>query len=445
ANESLSARIVSPVKDPLVCEAVAWTPGTNGTIVARAYHMIPPDDPTREELDAFFAGHRGRVRGRIVLAGRHQPVPVNFKTPERRLNEEQLKALYDPNRAGQPRAGGTQQQQNAQQGPARVNQQQVSDEVDQFLFGSGALMRVIGSGEPHGRIRAYINRTRAHGRLVPAVVLRNEDYGRVTRIIAGGTPVELEFDIVNRFYPEGRTAYNVIAEIRGTDKRDEVVMLGAHLDAHHLATGATDNAVNCAVVMEAVRVLKVLGVRPRRTIRIGLWSGEEQRVLGSQAYVREHFGTFENPKPDFDRFGGYLNLDTGTARIRGMRVFGPQETADVLRRILAPFADLGVVGAGTYSNRTSPGSDHAAFSVAGLPGVYIDQDPVEYGEATWHTNVDTYERVVEDDAKMNSVVIASAVYHLAMRDDLLPRFGREQMPPPALPTPGPTPAQRKRS
>ena len=160
--------------------------------------------------------------------------------------------------------------------------------------------------------------------------MRNEDYGRIARILADGTPVELEFNIVNRVYPEGRTAYNTIAEIAGTDKKDEVVMLGGHLDSWQSATGATDNAIGCAMMMEAARILKAIGVKPRRTIRLALWSGEEEGLLGSQAYIKEHFGSFENPKPEFASLAGYLNIDGGTGRSRGATVFGPPAAA-VLR------------------------------------------------------------------------------------------------------------------
>ena len=153
--------------------------------------------------------------------------------------------------------------------------------------------------------------------------MRNEDYGRISRILADATPVQLEFDIVNKVYPEGRTSYNAVSEIAGSDKKDEVVMLGGHLDSWHSATGATDNAIGCAVMMEAARILKALGVQPRRTIRVALWSGEEEGLLGSQAYVKEHFGSFENPKSEFARLDAYLNIDSGTGRARGASVFGP--------------------------------------------------------------------------------------------------------------------------
>jgi Zn-dependent M28 family amino/carboxypeptidase len=275
---------------------------------------------------------------------------------------------------------------------------------------------------------------------VPTAVCRNEDYGRITRLLAGGQAVGLEFDIVNRVYPEGKTAFNVTAEIPGNDRRDEVVMLGGHLDSWHAATGATDNAAGCAVMMEAVRILRALNVRPRRTIRIALWSGEEQGLLGSKAYVREHFGTFENPKPAYSKFSGYFNVDSGTGRIRGASVFGPPEAAAILRQALAPLEDLGVVGAVNTSSRRSGGSDHTSFNEAGLPGIGLGQDPIEYGSHTWHTNLDTYERIVEEDVKRAAIVVAAAVYHLATRDEPLPRFPKERMPaPPPTPSPTPTP------
>jgi carboxypeptidase Q len=247
--------------------------------------------------------------------------------------------------------------------------------------------------------------------------------------MADGTPVELEFNIVNRLHPEGTTAYNVISEIPGMDKKDEVIMLGGHLDSWHAATGATDNAIGCAVMMEAARILKAIGRTPRRTIRVALWSGEEQGLLGSQAYIKKHFGSFEEPKPAYFKFGGYFNIDTGTGRARGMSVFGPAEAADSLRQVLAPFADLGFHGTVALRSRNLGGSDHTSFNHAGLPGIGAVQDPIEYITDTWHTNLDTYERIIEDDAKKSAIVIAAAIYYLAMRDDLLPRFGKEQMPP----------------
>ena len=210
-------------------------------------------------------------------------------------------------------------------------------------------------------------------------------------------------------------------------------MLGGHLDSWHAATGATDNAIGCAVMMEAARILKAIGVKPRRTIRVALWGGEEQGLLGSKAYVEQHFGTYENQKPEFAKFNGYFNVDSGTGRIRGASVFGPPEAATVLRETFAPFADLGVAGALPTNSRRSGGTDSTTFNEAGLPGIGLSQDPIEYGTYTWHTSLDTYERVIEDDVKKSAMAIAAAVYQLAMRDEMLPRFSKDQMPAPPAP------------
>jgi Zn-dependent M28 family amino/carboxypeptidase len=164
-------------------------------------------------------------------------------------------------------------------------------------------------------------------------------------------------------------------------------MLGGHLDAWHAATGATDNAVGCAVMMEVARILSAVGVKPRRTIRVALWSGEEQGLLGSQAYVREHFGTAEDPKDAFGKLVGYFNIDNGTGRARGLTIFGPPAAATVLREAAVPFADLGVLGATSTTSRSRGGSDHTSFNWAGLPGITVMQDPIEYGTYTWHTNL----------------------------------------------------------
>ena len=299
-----------------------------------------------------------------------------------------------------------------------------------------AAVRVNDAGRDHGQIRAFQNNTYDVTKAPPTVVLRNEDYGRITRILADGTPVRLEFNIVNQTYPAGQS-YNAVAEIRGTDKADEVVMLGGHLDSWHSATGATDNAIGCAVMMEAARILQAIGVKPRRTIRVALWGGEEQGLLGSKAYVKEHFGTAENPKPEFHKFNGYFNVDSGTGRIRSASVFGPPEAATVLREIFAPFVDFGMLGVTATAGRRAGGTDSTSFNEAGLPGIGLSQDPIEYNTYTWHTNLDTYERIIEEDVKKSAASIASAIYHLAMRDEMLPRFSKETMPaPPAPPAQG---------
>ncbi|HSB11481.1 MAG TPA: M20/M25/M40 family metallo-hydrolase [Blastocatellia bacterium] len=440
ANERFSGFIVSPIKDTLTCEVLAWTPGTNGPVAARAVQIILPEKPTQEEFTAYLATIKDKVKGKIVLAGKNQIVAVNLTPPPRRQDDKQAKDRYDPNNpnAGQFRGGprGNQQPED----PTKLTARQIDEQLDQFLVSSGALIRVTDAGREHRQIRAFNNRTFDAAKAIPSVVMSNEDYGRISRILADGAPVELEFNIVNRWFPEGKTAYNTISEIPGSDKKDEVVMLGGHLDSWHSATGATDNAIGCAVMMEAARILKAIGVKPRRTIRVALWSGEEQGLLGSQAYVKEHFGSFETPKPDYFKFAGYFNIDSGTGRARGASVFGPPEGATIVRAALAPFEDIGVMGAIASKSRALGGSDNGSFNQAGLPGIGMGQDPIEYNSATWHTNLDSYERIIEDDAKKSAMAIAAAVYQLAMRDDALPRFTKENMPP-LPPRPGATPQQ----
>jgi carboxypeptidase Q len=261
--------------------------------------------------------------------------------------------------------------------------------------------------------------------------MRNEDFGRIERLLADGEDVKMEFNIVNRDYPEGKTSYNVAGEIPGSDKADEIVMLGGHLDSWHSATGATDNAAGSAMMLEAARIIQALGLKPRRTIRVALWSGEEQGLLGSKAYVAEHFGTFEKPKPGYDKLVCYFNIDSGTGRPRGATVFGPPEAAKFLRAALEPFADLGVAGAMSTNSRATGGTDSTNFNAAGLPGIGMQQDPIEYQSHTWHTNLDTYERIVPEDVKTGAPVIAGAVWYVANHDQQIPRFTREQMPAPA--------------
>ncbi len=439
-NERASGHIISPYKDPLVFETLAWTPSTNGAVTGKIYQMIPPNSPTEEEFKAFLEGEKEKVKGMMVMVGKHHILPVSFAPENKRMSDDQAKARFSGAGPGGPPPNARPQQPLQQPGqPRKLSSREINQRAGEFLAANGATMMIMdtaGEGRmEQRRVRAFNNRNFDPSKFPPTAVLSNEDYGRISRVLADGTPVEAEFNIVNQIYPEGKTSYNAIAEIAGTDKKDEVIMLGGHLDSWHSATGATDNAAGCATMMEAARILKAIGVKPRRTIRVALWGGEEQGLLGSQAYVKEHFGTFENPKPEYFKFGGYFNIDSGTGRARGMSVFGPPETANALRPILAPFEDLGFAGVITSRSRALGGTDSTSFSQVGLPGIGIGQDPIEYFNYTWHTNLDTYERIIEDDMKKSAIVIAAAVYHLAMRDEMLPRFTAETMParPPARP------------
>jgi hypothetical protein len=433
ANELAWGAIVSPVKDRLEFEVLAWTPGTDGTVTGRAINIVPPDRPTEAELASYLESVKAQVKDAMVLVGRPREVPVDFTPPDKRRSDEQLRAQYDPERPATritpaPAGRGGRAMQPPRVGALSTTR--VSAAIDGFLLANGARLRINDAGRAHGVIAAFHNRSFDTTTVVPTIVMRNEDFGRIARILAGGTPVDLQFHIVNRTFPEGKVAYNATAEIPGGDLKGEIVMIGGHLDSWHSATGATDNAIGCAVMMEAARILKAIGVQPRRTIRVALWSGEEQGLLGSQAYVAERFGSFENPKPAFDKLVAYLNIDAGTGRARGANVFGPQAAAASLRALLQPFSDFGLAGAMTTASRALGGTDHSSFNNAGLVGINFQQDPIEYGSHTHHTNLDTYERVVEEDVKRSAIVIASVAYHLAMRDEPLTRFPRAEMPPP---------------
>ncbi len=426
-NERASGYALSPFHDQLTFKVLAWTPSTNGTVTGQVWQLIPPEKPNKEQLTAYLDSVKDKVKGKMVLVGKSEVVPVVIEPPARRLEDKAAAERFDPKN---PNAGQlVPRNPPPNDPPGTLTAAQINTQIDEFLLSNGALVRANDAHMGNGRIRAFQNRTYDPAKVVPTVVLRNEDFGRIARVLADGAPVELEFNIQNKIYPEGKTSYNTVAEIPGTDKKDEVIMLGGHLDSWHSATGATDNAIGCAIMMEAARILKSIGVKPRRTIRVALWSGEEEGLLGSQAYVKQHFGTFEDPKPEYAKFDGYFNIDSGTGRVRGLGVFGPPEDGDILRAAVAPFADLGVAGAIANKSRRLGGTDSTSFAQAGLPGVGMGQDPIEYFTDTWHTNLDTYERIIPEDVQKAAMVAAAAVYQLAMRDEMLPRFAKADMPP----------------
>jgi carboxypeptidase Q len=432
-NERASGYALSPFHDQLTFKVLAWTPSTNGTVTAQVFQLIPPEKPNKDQLAAYLDSVKDKVKGRIVLVGKAEIVPVVLEPAPRRMDDKAAAERFDPKNPNAGQFGPRNAAQQTPDPPGTLKPAEINTQIDEFLLANGAVMRANDARMGNGRIRAFQNRTYDPAKVVPTVVLRNEDFGRITRTLADGAPVELEFNIQNRIYPEGKTSFNTVAEIPGTDKKDEVIMLGGHLDSWHSATGATDNAIGCAIMMEAARILKSIGVKPRRTIRVALWSGEEEGLLGSQAYVKQHFGTFEDPRPEYATFDGYFNIDSGTGRVRGLSVFGPPEDGDILRQVVAPFSDLGVAGAIANKSRRLGGTDSTSFAQSGLPGIGMGQDPIEYFTDTWHTNLDTYERIIPEDVQKAAIVAAAAIYQLAMRDEMLPRFAKTDMPP--LPPP----------
>ena len=427
-NEKAAGYLIGPIADTLTFEVLAWTPSTKGAVTGPAVQVIPPEAPTKEELTAWMDANQSKIAGKMVLVGKAAVVRVSFNPTNKRLDDTEARARFDPVNPSRPNFPA-----RVPPPPGKLTANKTTETIDAWLVAHGALVRINDAGREMGQIRAFNNKTYDSAKAVPTVVLRNEDFGRIERLLADGDNVQLQFDIQNHWYPEGKTSYNVVAEIPGSDKSDEIVMLGAHFDSWHSATGATDNAIGSAMMMEAVRTIQSLGLKPRRTIRIGLWSGEEEGLLGSQAYVKQHFGTFEDPKPEYQKLDAYFNIDSGTGRVRGAGIFGPPAAATALREALAPFEDLGVMGATASKSRNLGGTDSTSFNQAGLAGIGLGQDPIEYQSATWHTNLDTYERIIPDDAVKSSIVIAAGVWHLANRDQKLPRFSKDEMPKPPKP------------
>jgi carboxypeptidase Q len=349
-NMDLLAEAVAPFHGQLMVKPLAWTPSTKGVVTAQVVLLDPPGlapptgagfnffggaeppaqpkwakppmpeapktadakQPTQAELDAYLNSVKAKVHGAIVFVGRHIEVPEEMNPAAMRRPEDEWKSRFD---AKNPRPFRFPEQPKLPEG--QLTRQEVSRQVDQLLVDSGALVRVNDAGRSHGIIIAQQNGTYDWARAVPTLVMRNEDYGRIARIMSDGTPVTLKINVQNKEYAEGTTAYNAIGEIPGGDKKDEIVMLGGHYDSWHDATGATDNGIGSSMMLEAVRILTALHVKPRRTIRIALWSGEEEGLLGSLAYVQQHFGSFENQKPAYAKLDAYFNIDSGTGKPRG--------------------------------------------------------------------------------------------------------------------------------
>src|SRR5438270_787599 len=263
----------------------------------------------------------------------------------------------------------------------------------------------------------------------PQVTIAVEHYGRIARTLDKKMPVTLQMDIENTFDDADQNAFNIVGEIPGGDKADEIVMIGAHFDSWHSGTGATDNAAGSAVMMEAMRILKASGVKLRRTVRIGLWSGEEQGLLGSKEYVKAHFGdpATMQLKPEHAKLAGYFNVDNGTGQIRGVYLQGNEAVAPIFQAWMEPFHNMGMT---TLAIRNTGGTDHLSYDTVGLPGFQFIQDEVEYDSRTHHSNMDVYERVQAQDMMRNAVIVASFVYNTANRDEKLPR----------KPLPNPSPA-----
>jgi hypothetical protein len=405
--------MTDPYYQPIIAVPKAWTPGTNGTITGNVVLV-------RIDNTADMAKYTGKLKGKIaVVSTMSSEVKPNFTADSRRLTDEELQKL-----AADPHTDEA--ATNLSQAPKAAPKPQVNmrRSIDSFLMAEGAVAVMSGGRGTMGTVFTSNGASRAWNAptVLPEVEVGSEHLGRIIRLLEAGRNVTVEMDTKTTFFTTDSTESNVVAEIPGTDPalRDELVVLGAHMDSWHAATGTTDNAAGAAVMMEAVRILKALDLKPRRTIRIVLWSGEEQGLLGSRGYVKNHFADrlTMNLKPAHSRVSAYYNLDNGAGKIRGIYLQGNDEVRPIFSAWMQPFADL---GANTLTIRTTGSTDHISFDEVGIPGFQFIQDPLEYGSRTHHTNMDSYDRVSANDLMQASVIVASLVYHTAMRDEKLPR------------------------
>jgi hypothetical protein len=429
-NDRMIAQVTAPVAFPVIAYPPAWSDGTNGMLSTDVVLV-----PNTIRTPAEFAPYRGKLRGRIVMSAPARTLNALFEPPGRRYTAEQLIAMENPPQRG---GGGGQRGQRGGRGgggggepppPPLLNLNQC------FIDEGVAAILNTGGGQSHGGnvfVGGGGSRSADAPRAIPQVTLTPEHYGRIYRILEKGIPVKMDLDVKNTFFTSDLNSYNIIAEIPGTDRRDEVVMVGAHFDSWHGGTGATDNAAGSAVMMEAMRILKATGLPLRRTVRIGLWTGEEQGLIGSREYVSAHFvdRAAGQVRPEHAKFSAYYNVDNGTGAIRGIYLQGNTAVGPIFREWMKVLHSDSISVAHINPGNTG-GTDHQSFDGVGLPGFQFIQDPVEYNSRTHHSSQDVYERIQAVDMKHNAVAVATFVYLTANRDELLPRKPMPDLTPPA--------------
>jgi carboxypeptidase Q len=411
--------LTAPYYKPLIAYPKAWTGGSNGLKNAEVL-LIDAADTTE------LLKYKGKLKGKVLIQYKNDTLKHSFRADAVRYTDEELTAMANaapPQPQQRPAAGGNNDMANrmrTMQAAARVGTL-----LKEWAIGEGAVAILSYSMRGHDGT-LFVSGGGSYAKGAPDgfldIMLTAEDYLSICRLTKSGVPVKLDVDVKSASNEKDTKGYNVVAEIKGSDPTlaAEVVMLGGHLDSWHSAGGATDNAAGSAVMMEAVRILKAVGAKPRRTIRIGLWGGEEQGLHGSRGYVKNHFAdpaTMEL-KPEHAKFSSYFNIDNGTGKIRGIYLQGNEKVKDIFSKWLEPFHDL---GATTVTISNTGGTDHQSFDAVGLPGFQFIQDPIEYSTRTHHTNMDTYDHLIADDLKQIATIVASFVYHAAMRDEKLPR------------------------
>ena len=407
SNELTEANEMAPRHFPLIAYPKTWTPGTNGPVTAEAIYA-------KIEKEEDFRAFHGKLKGKFVLTAPLRAVEAHFDAPGHRFTDQELADL------AQPAAPKPPPDQAARE--RLLAQQQFNTKLVKFLTEEGAAAWLEPSPHDGGTITVLAGGSRdpKEPAVLPRLAVAIEQYGRILRTLEKNIPVVLRINIANKVYDSNLDSFNIIAEIPGTDKAGEVVMLGAHFDSWDSGAGATDNAAGSAVMMEAMRILNACGLKMRRTVRLALWTGEEEGLLGSRAYVNAHFAERKNMKlhPEHARLSAYFNVDNGTGKIRGIYLQENDAVRPIFEKWMEPFKTMGMT---TLSSRGVGGTDHVSFDEVGLPGFQFIQDPIEYDTRTHHTNMDVYERLQEADLKQMAVIVASFAYQTANADEMLPR------------------------
>lgn len=439
------ARMVTPDTAVLIVQATPWSPSTNGPVTGDVVYVNIQNE---KDIDQY----RGKLAGKVILFGAMRPVPPVDKPLFTRYTDKELEDIAEyPVSA---HSGGGFPPEMMARIHAYLERMKLVDKVAQF-FADEKVAAVIepsrdapdggGSGgtlfDDNGATLGRSPYLADKQVKIPVVVAAIESYGRLYRIVEAHAPCTVQIDVETKFTGDHEHGYDTVAEIPGTDPKlkDQIVMVGGHLDSWIAGTGAADNGAGAIVAMEAVRILKALGVKPRRTIRIALWTGEEEGLFGSQGYVKQHFGyakTSTAPdqmqlpefirrrvgqlevKPEQKLVSAYFNVDNGSGKIRGIYTQGNTAIAPIFAQWMGPLKDLGVT---TVTNRNTGGTDHLSFDAVGIPGFQFIQDPLDYETRTHHSNEDVYERLQPSDLKQIATVEAIFVYNAAQRDHMLPR------------------------
>lgn len=412
----------SPWYKPIIAFPKAWTSGTNGLKTAEVILIDSEADST-----ALVNNYRGKLAGKILAIDKLIDYELDDKADLVRYSKAELDSMGAIQLVKRERAAVSDDvaEQRRKWIQSWREARKKAEVLGNLAKEEGAIAIISSSPRNHDGT-VFVQQGGAYAMDAPEnfldIAMALEDYNMIVRLVRANEPVALDLEVDSQFYTDQEKGYNVIGEITGTDPKlkDEVVMIGGHLDSWQGSVGATDNAAGSAVMMEAMRILKKLNIKPKRTVRIGLWGGEEQGIHGSRGYVSKTFANREDMKlkPAHEKFNVYFNLDNGTGRINGIYLQENQAAGELMKKWLTPFADL---GATTITVGNTGGTDHLSFDSVGLPGFQFIQDEVEYDSRTHHSTMDSYDHLVEEDLKQAATVIAGLIYQAAMSDQKVPR------------------------